>query len=460
MGTAAWAASADASSRRRLRCASSSSSTASAVSPVNVRTPRPIVVVPFERDQARSQRAAARAARSRFRRAARIHPGDEHRQVAETALARLVQHAKAVLRRRRDERRTDRGRDGPLTAFLNLRQRSASDAPSSASARAAGEPSRSAIARSSGCLRLGDARALEQTRVDGGGAGAAGRAATRPPPGAARAARSRCAAVERRGVPSRLPAARRASSARPRSASSASSADSAVCFSRANPPARLGRGDLRPERRDVERSHAGTETGDLDGQLLGPLGRRRLEGERPQPLRHLGLDVPGPLDLRADPGELQLGAMATALEPTEPGGLLDQCPPFLRLRGEDRLHAPLRDDRAHRRAEADVERSSTTSIRRTCAPLTRYAPPPRCRRRTIETPRSRSPAADRPRCRTELDLAVVGGRPRDGAVEENVVGLGARSLGASEPAAQISASAMFDCRIRWDRRRPRHPAPT
>ena len=49
---------------------------------------------------------------------------------------------------------------------------------------------------------------------------------------------------------------------------------------------------------------------DLAAQLLGPLGRGRLERERAQPLAHLVLEVARPLDLRRDAGELQLGAVA------------------------------------------------------------------------------------------------------------------------------------------------------
>ncbi len=67
------------------------------------------------------------------------------------------------------------------------------------------------------------------------------------------------------------------------------------------------------------------------------------------------------------------------------------------------------------------------------------------------------PASDRDLCEGELrqravlvveeqlDLAVVGRGPVRGPGKEHVVRFSARSsLGASDPAAQISASAMFD----------------
>ena len=45
--------------------------------------------------------------------------------------------------------------------------------------------------------------------------------------------------------------------------------------------------------------------GDLRAQPSGPVGRRRLHLQRPQPRPHLALEVTGALELGADPGELQ-----------------------------------------------------------------------------------------------------------------------------------------------------------
>jgi hypothetical protein len=61
-----------------------------------------------------------------------------------------------------------------------------------------------------------------------------------------------------------------------------------------------------------------------------PLGRGRLERERPEPLPNLGLDVARTLDLDRDPRELEFGAVAASLEAPEPGGFLDQRPPLRR----------------------------------------------------------------------------------------------------------------------------------
>ena len=82
------------------------------------------------------------------------------------------------------------------------------------------------------------------------------------------------------------------------------------------------------ERGEVELGDAGVERGDLAAELLGPLGRCRLQRERPEPLPHLGLDVARALDLDRDARELQLGAMAARLETTEPGRLLDERAPL------------------------------------------------------------------------------------------------------------------------------------
>ena len=236
---------------------------------------------------------------------------------------------------------------------------SARDAPSSASARAAGgSPSRSAIARSSAAARASATRARS----------------TSPASTAGGASRTR---VEQRlrGLPAELePLARAPQPVERRSCTFASAgrlgqrllrptALRQQAFERflGRPP--LGRVagpaarcllDLRSERQHVERRDPGAQAGDLDAELLGALGGGRLQRQRPQPLRHLGLDVASPLDLRRHPCELQLRAVTPPLELPEARRLLDECPPLLGLRGQDRLHPPLRDDRAHRRAEADV----------------------------------------------------------------------------------------------------------
>ena len=99
-------------------------------------------------------------------------------------------------------------------------------------------------------------------------------------------------------------------------------------------------GDARPQARD------------LVGELLGTLGRRRLERQRAQPLAHLLFDVPRALGLRSDTGKLELGAVTPALELAETGRLLDEGAPVLRLRGEHGFDLPLADDRVHGAAEA------------------------------------------------------------------------------------------------------------
>ncbi len=236
---------------------------------------------------------------------------------------------------------------------------SARAAPSSASARAAGgKPSRSAIACSSASRpRPGEPRALDQSRVDRrrslaqpleqrlrrlstdvealGGAPQPIQGAGAPLASAGRVGqRLLCpSALGEQGLQSRL-----------RLGSLACQAGTAA----ARPL------DLDVERPEVERRDSRLQRGDLDSELRGPLGRGRLERQRAQPLRHLDLDVTRTLDLGPDPRQLQLGTVAAALEAPEAGGLLDQLPALLGLRREDRLDPPLRDDRAHRRAEPDV----------------------------------------------------------------------------------------------------------
>src|SRR5262249_61695362 len=96
----------------------------------------------------------------------------------------------------------------------------------------------------------------------------------------------------------------------------------------------------------------------LAAQLLRTLGRTRLQRERTPPLLHLGLDVPCPLDLDRDAGELQLGPVASALEAADAGRLLDHGAPLGRAGAEDLLDLALADDgdaarQAHVREQLD-----------------------------------------------------------------------------------------------------------
>src|SRR5581483_11442556 len=99
------------------------------------------------------------------------------------------------------------------------------------------------------------------------------------------------------------------------------------------------------ERCEVELGDARARDRDLAAQLLGALRRRRLQRQRTQPLAHPLLGVARALDLRGDARELQLGPVATRLEASEPGRLLDERPPLFPLRRKDRLDLALADDR-------------------------------------------------------------------------------------------------------------------
>ena len=195
--------------------------------------------------------------------------------------------------------------------------------------------------------------------------------------------------------------------------------------------------DPRPQRRD------------LDRELLGPLGGGRLERERAQPLAHLLLDVLRALDLGRDAGELELGPVLAALELAEPGGLLDEVAPVLRLRGEHRVDLALRDDRVHRAAEPDVGEQLDEI----------GAPHGSLVDEVLALAATDEPARDRDLAvvdlvaeaavlvvEDELDLAVIrrrrGSRPPPKSTSS---GFSARSSdGVSEPAAQTIASATFD----------------
>src|SRR5207248_6364509 len=69
---------------------------------------------------------------------------------------------------------------------------------------------------------------------------------------------------------------------------------------------------------------------------------------------HLGLEVSRALGLHLHTRELQLRTVPAGLELSEPGRLLQQRAPLLRLRREDLLDPSLPDHRAVAAAETDV----------------------------------------------------------------------------------------------------------
>ena len=145
------------------------------------------------------------------------------------------------------------------------------------------------------------------------------------------------------------------------------------------------------------------QAGDLDAELLRPLGGGRLERERPQPLLDLGLDVAGALDLDRDARELELGTVAAGLEAAEPRGLLDQRPALGGPRGEDRLDLALADDRVHPLAEPEVGEQ-----------LDEVEPP---HSRPVDEVLTLAAAVQPPR---DGELCVVDGQRAVGVVEEEL----------------------------------------
>ena len=138
-----------------------------------------------------------------------------------------------------------------------------------------------------------------------------------------------------------------------------------------------------------------------------------------------------------DARELQLGPVAAALEPAEPGRLLDQRAPLRRAcsRGSPRP-CP---GRSRRDAAAEARRRRAARRGRCggrCARLTRYWPsPPRCSRRTIETSAyvefGHAPSSLSKSSSTSQQSA--GWRPVD-AGEEDVVRLLGAQLGRAQRA--------------------------
>ena len=184
----------------------------------------------------------------------------------------------------------------------------------------------------------------------------------------------------------------------------------------------------------VELGEASPQARDLAAQLLGPLGRGRLQRERPQPRLHLGLEVARALDLDLHARELQLGPVPAPLELAEAGRVLDQRAPLLRLRGEDLLDLALADHGAVTAAEPDVRQqldqvgaADGGAVDQVLA-LAAAVQPARDRDLAEVELRQRAVLV----VEQQLDLAEVGRRVAGRAGEEHVV----RLLGAQLVRAQ------------------------
>ncbi len=201
-------------------------------------------------------------------------------------------------------------------------------------------------------------------------------------------------------------------------------------------PTHLGLANPLSQLSEVDRRDRRPMAGDLGGELLSTFGRGRLERERPQPLRDFGLQIARPLDLLCDAGELQLGAVASPLEAPETGSVLDQSPPLGRARREDRFDLALADDRARSSAKADVgeqlddvEPAHGRAVDQVLALAAAVEPPDD--RDLAEVEARHRPVGV---VEQQLDLAEIGGLPRRGAVEEDVVRLLGSQLARGEAA--------------------------
>jgi hypothetical protein len=186
---------------------------------------------------------------------------------------------------------------------------------------------------------------------------------------------------------------------------------------------------------EVELRDSRLECRDLAAELLGPLGGGRLEGQRPQPLAHLRLEIAGTLDLHRDPRQLQLGPVLAALEAAEARCLLEQCATLLRLAREDLLDAPLADDRgsgrqAHLGEQLDQVDAPNRRPVEQILPLA-AAVQPAGERDLGERQPGQSPVLV---VEDELDLAEVRAAATGGAGEQHVVGLLGAQLGGRERA--------------------------
>ena len=116
----------------------------------------------------------------------------------------------------------------------------------------------------------------------------------------------------------------------------------------------LGAGELHAAGRGAVARELQARLQDLQLEALVQLGRFGLALERAQPRARLTLDVERAIEVLLRTLELQLRAPPALAVLAEPRRLLDQQSPLTRLRGHDRVHAPLRDDRMRLLAEPGV----------------------------------------------------------------------------------------------------------
>jgi hypothetical protein len=83
-------------------------------------------------------------------------------------------------------------------------------------------------------------------------------------------------------------------------------------------------------------------------------GGVRLAAQRRELRPDLALQQVGAFEIAPHLAQLELGALAAALERAQAGGLLDLAPPVFRLAGEETLDLALADDRVQLLAEADL----------------------------------------------------------------------------------------------------------
>ena len=127
--------------------------------------------------------------------------------------------------------------------------------------------------------------------------------------------------------------------------------------------------------------------------------------------------------------------MLAPLELAKPCGFLDQVAPVLRPGCEHRVDPPLRHDRVHRAAEADIGQE-LDKIRATHGGLVHEVLPlaaaheATCDRDLVEVDLLTEAAVLV--VEQELDLAMVGRLPGGGAAEQHVVGLLRTQLGRGQ----------------------------
>ena len=116
----------------------------------------------------------------------------------------------------------------------------------------------------------------------------------------------------------------------------------------------LSLGQLSVQNRHIAAEEASANGGEFTFHAAQKSGGIRLSAKRCELRVDLAFQEVGAFEIAPHLAQLELGALATALEGPQASGLLDLAPPVFRLAGQETLDLALTDDRVQLLAKADM----------------------------------------------------------------------------------------------------------